>query len=68
MDQLLSELCLEKATWQLLHILANDCSEQEGRGSQETLMLGGDGGSDKELAEQLFVQDSTVRQAQARFP
>jgi nuclear pore complex protein Nup107 len=63
-DQLQSELCLEMATWQLLHILAEDRSEEEGRGSQEVLLMVGDGGSDKTLADRLFAQDSCVRQAQ----
>ena len=56
------------ATWQLLHILAEDRSEEEGRGSQEVLLMVGDGGSDKTLADRLFAQDSCVRQAQASLP
>ena len=63
-DQLQSELCLEMATWQLLHILAQDRHEEEDKRSQETTMIG-NGASDKILAEQLFAQDSLVRQAQA---
>lgn len=66
-DQLLSELRLERATWQLLHVLGRDRVE-EGRAEKdrEGGRLVGEGASDKELADNLFKQDSSVRQAQAR--
>lgn len=64
-DQLLSELRLERATWQLLHVLGRDRVE-EGRAEKdrEGGRLVGEGASDKELADNLFKQDSSVRQAQ----
>ena len=64
-DQLQSELCMERATWQLFHVLARDRSEDEEEGEREGQVLGGRGASEKELAVQLFIQDSSVRQAQA---
>lgn len=66
-DQLLSELRMEMATWQLLHVLGRDRLEG-GRGAEEERAperLGRKRESDKELAERLFIQDSSVRQAQA---
>ena len=67
-DQLQSELCLEMATWQLLHILEEDRSEEEGRESLEVLLTVGDGDGDKTLTDRLFARDSCVRQAQASLP
>lgn len=67
-DQLLSDLRMEMATWQLLHVLGRDRLEGGGRAEEERVpeRLGGEGKSDKELADHLFMQESSVRQAQAR--
>lgn len=66
-DQLLSELRMEMATWQLLHVLGRDRLEGGGGAEEERApeRLGRKRESDKELAERLFIQDSSVRQAQA---
>lgn len=65
MDQLQAELCMEMATWQLLYVLARDRIEDRSRGDNNMVdILSGCGASDKEIAEQLFVRDSSVRQAQ----
>ena len=61
--QMLTEIHLEMATWQLLHVLYTDrvmaggedmMEEEEGRAS------------DKEIMEKLFARDSSVRHAQVR--
>lgn len=59
---------MEMATWQLLHVLGRDRLEGGGRPEEQRVpeRLGGEGKSDKELADQLFMQESSVRQAQAR--
>ena len=62
-DQLQSELRMEIATWQLLYVLSRDRVE-EGRVSDVMETLEREGTSDKEVADLLFTQDSTVRQAQ----
>lgn len=67
-DQLLSEIRMEIATWQLLHVLSRDRVEEGGRAEEEQggQRLEREGASDKEQADHLFTQDSSVRQAQAR--
>ena len=62
-DQLQSELCMERATWQLFHVLAHDRRDDEEK--EEPPRLDNCRASDKQLAELLFLQDSSVRQAQA---
>lgn len=61
-----AELWHERATWQLMHVLAHDRleEEEEEKGATKPILLGGDRASEKELAEQFFVHDSRVRQAQ----
>jgi nuclear pore complex protein Nup107 len=64
-DQLLSELRMEIATWQLLHVLGRDNVDERGRREDsETALLWREGASDKELADHFFAQDICVRQAQ----
>ena len=69
---MLTELHLEMATWQLLHVLCKDrmMVEVDGGEEEEDLMAveGGQRPSDKEIMEQLFARDSSVRQAQVRNP
>ncbi len=78
---LISELSLESNTWELLGVLYSDRLE-EAMDSQEvraishtTLVSANDiyntslqmyGRSHKEIADEFFTQDSTVRQAQVR--
>lgn len=65
-DQLQSELRMEMATWQLLCVLSRDRAE-EGQTTGEGSLAGvlwREGASDKEVADHLFTQDSSVRQAQ----
>ena len=64
-SQLLSELRMEMATWQLLHVLARDRVGEGGAETGPEVRLGSEGASDKELADDLFIRDSSVRQAQA---
>ena len=65
-DQLQSELRMEMATWQLLYVLSRDRVEEgETREASLVEMLWREGTSDKEVADHLFTQDSSVRQAQA---
>lgn len=49
-----------------MHVLAHDRleEEEEEKGATKPILLGGDRASEKELAEQFFVHDSRVRQAQ----
>jgi len=61
--RMLMELNLERSTWQLLHALYSD-RVTEGQDEEMVTELLPAGQSDKEIAEELFIKDSIVRQAQ----
>ena len=63
-DQMQAELRMEVATWQLFHVLGRDRMEE----TTDDMMLdvlGENGLSDKEIADQLFARSSFIRQTQA---
>ena len=66
MSQLLSELRMEAATWQLVHVLCSDRVTEEMGEEMVTELLGQDRASDKAVVDEYFTRDSTTRQAQAR--
>lgn len=64
---MLSELRMEMATWQLIHVLCSD-RLTEGMGEEMvTELLVQDRASDRAIVDEYFTRDSSTRQAQARL-